>query len=279
MKKILHSVLTILTITTLIVVHELGHWGAARALGFEAPVFSVGFGPKQCSLTIAKIWDTEFRLSPIPLGGYVSVPALNHDDEAHAETPALWRILVIEAAGVAANVLFAAFALFALLRFFPETASRLLEAKVDQATTLKAMMAGIAGSILSFLSGTRTLFLEFFIFWRAQPGVAITGPVGILKFGNESAGRGMGEFLLFTYTLAISLAALNVLPVPPLDGGHMLLSLLDSMFELSPTTLNTIGLVILWAVAVIFLTRRRYQKASETEGDEEKTRARKETKA
>jgi len=52
-----------------VLVHELGHFLAARALGIKVETFSIGFGPE-----IAGFHDrsgTRWRLAWIPLGGYV----------------------------------------------------------------------------------------------------------------------------------------------------------------------------------------------------------------
>ena len=57
-----------------IFVHELGHFLAARRRGVHVERFSIGFGPKICS------WrgkdGVEYRLSWLPLGGYVTLPQL-----------------------------------------------------------------------------------------------------------------------------------------------------------------------------------------------------------
>ena len=54
----------------LVVIHELGHYLAARFFGVKVEVFSLGFGPK---LFKFKKWDTLFCISLIPLGGYVKM--------------------------------------------------------------------------------------------------------------------------------------------------------------------------------------------------------------
>ena len=43
-------------------------------MGLKAPIFSIGFGP---SIFKKKFGETEFRISVIPLGGYVSLPELD----------------------------------------------------------------------------------------------------------------------------------------------------------------------------------------------------------
>lgn len=67
----LNSVLGFVVILCpLVVFHEFGHFIFARIFGVKAEVFSVGFGPKLWS----RQWgETEFRLSAVPLGGYVKL--------------------------------------------------------------------------------------------------------------------------------------------------------------------------------------------------------------
>jgi regulator of sigma E protease len=60
-------------------VHELGHFLAAKLTGVYAPRFSIGFGP---SIWSRRIGETEYRLSILPLGGYVRMAS--RDDEAAA---------------------------------------------------------------------------------------------------------------------------------------------------------------------------------------------------
>jgi membrane-associated protease RseP (regulator of RpoE activity) len=60
----------VLVLIPLVVVHELGHFLFAKLFKVRADAFSVGFGP----VIFKKQWgETEFRLSAIPLGGYVKL--------------------------------------------------------------------------------------------------------------------------------------------------------------------------------------------------------------
>lgn len=73
------SVLGFLVILApLVIVHEFGHFFFARLFNVRAEVFSVGFGPKIWSRMFG---ETDFRVSLIPLGGYVKL--LGEDCEAH----------------------------------------------------------------------------------------------------------------------------------------------------------------------------------------------------
>ena len=62
----------------LVFIHELGHFLAARHVGVRVEAFSVGFPP---TLWGKKIGDTEYRISWIPVGGYVKLFGQNVNDE------------------------------------------------------------------------------------------------------------------------------------------------------------------------------------------------------
>ena len=62
-------------ISFVVVIHEFGHFIVARAFGIGTPVFSVGMGPRLFGF----MWkDTDFRVSALPLGGYVQMLSLIH---------------------------------------------------------------------------------------------------------------------------------------------------------------------------------------------------------
>ncbi|MBN1948922.1 MAG: RIP metalloprotease RseP [Candidatus Cloacimonetes bacterium] len=98
----------LITFGILILVHEFGHFLAARKFGVEIEKFSIGFGPKLISF---KHNNTEFRLSALPLGGYVKMRGENPDenvyDEASYRSKSWWQRAVISFAGPFSNLLFA----------------------------------------------------------------------------------------------------------------------------------------------------------------------------
>jgi regulator of sigma E protease len=55
----------------------------------------------------------------------------------------------------------------------------------------------------------------------------LSGPITIAKVAGASAQSGMGDFLNFLAYLSISLGVLNLLPIPVLDGGHLLFYLIE----------------------------------------------------
>lgn len=50
----------------------------------------------------------------------------------------------------------------------------------------------------------------------------LSGPIGIAQYARSSAGEGLSQFLKFLGLISVSLGILNLLPVPVLDGGHLL---------------------------------------------------------
>jgi RIP metalloprotease RseP len=100
----------IAVLAVLILVHELGHFVAARSQGILVNRFSLGFGPV--------IWkyqgpQTEYALRAFPLGGFVGFPDDEPDSEIPPNDPNLLRnrpILdraIVISAGVIANLIFA----------------------------------------------------------------------------------------------------------------------------------------------------------------------------
>ena len=68
----------ILVLGGMIVIHEFGHFIVAKLFGIRVEVFSVGFGKRIAGF---KRGDTDYRLSLIPLGGYVKMAGENLDEQ------------------------------------------------------------------------------------------------------------------------------------------------------------------------------------------------------
>ncbi|MGL5034475.1 MAG: RIP metalloprotease RseP [Microcystaceae cyanobacterium] len=104
----------IAVLALLILVHEAGHFAAARLQNIRVSRFSLGFGPV---LLKYQGKETEYGLRAIPLGGYVGFPDDDPESEIPADDPNLLRnrpILdraIVISAGVIANLIFAYFLL------------------------------------------------------------------------------------------------------------------------------------------------------------------------
>ncbi|HUG43337.1 MAG TPA: RIP metalloprotease RseP [Acidobacteriota bacterium] len=99
----------IFVLGVMIFIHELGHHLMAKRLGIRVDVFSLGFGPRLFGLE----WGgTDYRVSLLPLGGYVKMAGENYDEnlegsgEEFLSRPKHQRFLVA-AAGPAMNILLA----------------------------------------------------------------------------------------------------------------------------------------------------------------------------
>ena len=93
----------------LIFIHELGHYLAARHVGVRVEAFSIGFPP---TVWGKQVGETEYRLSWVPIGGYVklfgqNVGDENPDDQTNYAAKSIFQRLYILAAGPAMNLLFA----------------------------------------------------------------------------------------------------------------------------------------------------------------------------
>ena len=74
----LWGVLAVLVVFgTVVVVHELGHFGAAKFFKIRVEAFSVGFGPRLFGF---RRGETDYKVCAIPLGGYVKMAGENPDD-------------------------------------------------------------------------------------------------------------------------------------------------------------------------------------------------------
>jgi len=104
-------VLAFLGFALLIVLHELGHFAAAKAVGMRVERFSLFFGKPLWSV---RRGETEYAVGAIPLGGYVKITGMDPREELPEEVAArayhrqpVWKRIVVIAAGPLVNVVLA----------------------------------------------------------------------------------------------------------------------------------------------------------------------------
>jgi regulator of sigma E protease len=100
----------------LIVLHEAGHFVAAKKTGMRVEKFFLFFGPKIFSF---KRGETEYGVAAIPLGGYVKISGMNPEEELPPEVAdrayyrqPVWKRIVVIGAGPAVNIVLALVILF-----------------------------------------------------------------------------------------------------------------------------------------------------------------------
>lgn len=111
-------VLAFVGFAVLVILHEFGHFVAAKATGMRVEKFSLFFGPL---LIKFRRGETVYGIGPIPLGGYVKITGMNPHEEIPPEVAhrayyrqPVWKRIVVILAGPAVNLLLAFFILFGI---------------------------------------------------------------------------------------------------------------------------------------------------------------------
>jgi regulator of sigma E protease len=110
--------LAFLGFAALIILHEFGHFAAAKAVGMRVERFSLFFGPM---LVRVRRGETEYGIASIPLGGYVKITGMNPNEEIPAEAvprayynQPVWKRVTVILAGPAMNLVIAFLIVWAL---------------------------------------------------------------------------------------------------------------------------------------------------------------------
>ncbi|HET9406905.1 MAG TPA: site-2 protease family protein [Candidatus Sulfotelmatobacter sp.] len=117
----------------MILIHEFGHYAVAKWLKVRVEVFSIGFGKRLFGF---RRGETDYRVSAIPLGGYVKMTGENPmdsrtDDPAEFLNHPRWHRFLIAIAGPAMNILLAIFLLTTVYMVHYE-----YPAYIDEPTTI-----------------------------------------------------------------------------------------------------------------------------------------------
>ena len=119
----------LIVIGVLVLVHELGHFLAAKFFGMRVDRFSIGFPPRAFG---KKIGDTDYCVSWIPIGGYVKIAGMvdeSLDTDFANEDPKpwefrskpIWQRMIVICAGVAMNILLAVLIFWGIIYYQGKT--------------------------------------------------------------------------------------------------------------------------------------------------------------
>jgi len=152
-------VVAIMGLALLIVLHEGGHFLAARLCGMRVERFSIGFGNALFSF---KRGDTVYQIAPIPLGGFVQVTGMNPQEEFDHDDPYVypnrprWMRFLVLVAGPAANYLTAIVIGFVVLLSYGQytgttTVDEIVPGSAAQSVGLMPgdVVAGVGGKAVS----------------------------------------------------------------------------------------------------------------------------------
>src|SRR5262252_1243435 len=107
----------------LVFVHEFGHYAVAKLCGVRVEIFSLGFGKRLWGF---RRGDTDYRISAVPLGGYVKMAGENPmedrtGDPGEFTSHPRWQRFLIAIAGPSANIVLAIAVLTGVFMFHHET--------------------------------------------------------------------------------------------------------------------------------------------------------------
>lgn len=226
----------------LIFIHEAGHFLVAKKCNVKVKEFSIGFGPKIFS---KKKGETDYEIRLIPLGGFVNLegeeePSSEEGSFSNASIPKKIAIII---AGALVNIIFGIVTFFILI---------LCRYKIVTGATFGT-------SFLYGLNATGELIAETFqglvsLFTFQVSINDFTGPVGISQMVSETSS--FAEFIYLLSVISISLGVTNLLPIIPLDGGKVVIYIIEAIrkkpvSEKTQEEIASIGLFILLSLSFI----------------------------
>jgi len=142
----------------MVLLHEWGHFIAAKLCGVRVDVFSIGFGPRLCGI---KRGDTDYRVSALPLGGYVRMAGDNPVEERTGApyeflSRPRWQRCLIAVAGPAMNVILT-FVIFWGVYWF---AGNPVDASLNRPPDVASISQSVSPSSSSVLPGDRILAIN-----------------------------------------------------------------------------------------------------------------------
>lgn len=217
----------------LIFIHEGGHFLVAKLCNVKVNEFAIGFGPT--------IWskqgkETKYAIRLIPLGGFVSMEG--EDEESKHErsysNATIPKRIAIVAAGAVVNIIFGLISYFILVAIVYKNISIAFDAT--------------GGFISSIFESLKMLF-------TGNIGIKdLSGPVGISTVVSNTTT--FANYIYIISAISVSLGVTNLLPIPALDGGKIVLLLIEAirhkpLKKETEIQIQLIGFSILIALSII----------------------------
>ena len=200
----------------LILIHEAGHLTVAKLCKVKVNEFAIGFGKV--------IWqkqgkETKYSLRMIPLGGFCSMEGEEEasDSEGSFSKASVWKRIAIVVAGAAVNIIFGIIVYFILvstvgLQFADPTKDTFLNRIYYGGQRTGAFIGSIFESIkMLFTGGVKT--------------DQMVGIVGISEVVVQTSK--LVDYIYLLSVISVSLGVTNLLPIPALDGGKILVLLIE----------------------------------------------------
>lgn len=216
----------------LVLIHEGGHFLVAKLFRIKVNEFAIGFGP---IIFTKEKGETKYALRLIPLGGFVSMEGEEErsDKEGSFSMASVPKRIAIVAAGGLVNIIFGVILYYII-------SSIALNSMYSGLMDTKDFMISIFDSILQLFTG----------------GVSADQMVGIVGISDIVVNtNGIMNYLYIMSLISVSLGVTNLLPFPPLDGGKIVIYLIEAirrkpMSEELELKIQTWGFTLLIALAV-----------------------------
>ena len=190
----------------LIIIHEGGHFLIAKLCKVKVNEFAIGFGPV---LLKKQGKETKYVLRAIPLGGFVSMEG----EEEHSDADGSFskasipkRIAIVLAGGMV-NIIFGLLVYFIIIASYTDIPNAI--------EALKFFGISMLDSLKMLINGTA--------FKEEQ----LMGIVGISEIVVKT--NGLINYIYLLAVISVSLGVTNLLPIPPLDGGKIVLLIIEAI--------------------------------------------------
>ena len=240
---LINAIKIIFLLGFLVLIHEGGHFLVAKLCKVKVNEFSIGFGKA--------IWkkqgkETLYSLRIIPLGGYVQMEGESEDSshERAFTNVSIPKRIAIVFAGAFVNIVFGILVYFILI-----TTVGIQFADSSKDTFLNRIYYGGINTgdfIVSIFDSIKMLFTG---------GLSVenmTGPVGISQIVVQATG--FANYIYILSVISVSLGVTNLLPIPALDGGKIILLLIEAIRKKKMTVETEAKITLIGFALIISLS-------------------------
>lgn len=224
----------------LILIHESGHFIVAKLCKVKVNEFAIGFGP---TIWKKQTVETKYAIRLIPLGGFVSMEGEEEasDAEGSFSKASIPKRIAIVIAGATVNIIFGLCVYFILM---------VIIAKPLENTFFNHIYFGITQTIEfcgSILDSIKTLITN---------GINTDQMMGIVGISDVVVStNGFKEFIYILSIVSVSLGVTNLLPIPALDGGKLVILLIEAirrkpLKQETEASITLVGFSILIALSI-----------------------------
>lgn len=257
----------------IIVAHEAGHFMAARRAGMVPTELFWGFGPEVMAVQVG---DCRYGIKALFLGGYVRLEGMTPQTElpdgfaeagSYRSASHRGRLATI-LAGPAVNMVMAVLAFAAAALLDGAGLGRALATGLDDVwfvifatgEALWLWASNLGGYVAALLDGSG----------RTEAPVRFLSPVAQADVSRQAVGLGWSASLQWFAILSAAIGAINLLPLPPLDGAHAVVAAAEGLAQrtrrdrsirfdvhrLLPLAYVTVGVLVALSVSALVMDIR-----------------------